>query len=265
MLKRLALAGAAAALLAGALAGGATAAAPTFSNTLLIATWTPPAGLTTSPIANSTGNSEPAIAFGSDGSMAVDGLAWLPFQVNMWKGTFGSTPSYFGAMEANLSINGRGRSELGDEDADVEITAAKTTLLADLDLLVNAHLNQAQIGVDVTRCPVGASGPDDCTTTQLDTAGADRPWITSAGSNVWVSYHDAKNSSIIRVKKSTDDGRTWTSSSSPVVGNGVITGTSMFNNSHGPIVADPSGGVVYESFISGERQSKCCNDGDFNN
>ena len=263
MLKRLALAGAAVVLLAGALAGGATAA-PSFTNTLLISTWTLPPGLTTSPIPNSTGNSEPAIAFGSDGSMAVDGLGWLPFQVNLWKGTFGSTPSYFGAMDTNLSANGRGRTELGDEDADVEITAAKTTILADLDILINAHFNNAQIGVNATRCPAGATGPSQCTTVQLDTAGADRPWITSAGSNVWISYHDAKNSTIIRVKKSTDDGRTWHSSGSPVVGNGPVTGTSTFNNQHGPIVADPSGGYVYESFVSGETQTKCCS-GDFNN
>jgi len=27
--------------------------------------------------------------------MAVDGLAWLPFQVNLRKGHFSATPSYF--------------------------------------------------------------------------------------------------------------------------------------------------------------------------
>ena len=36
-------------------------ASPAFSNTLLLATFTPPASLTTSPHANSTGNSEPVI------------------------------------------------------------------------------------------------------------------------------------------------------------------------------------------------------------
>ena len=87
-----------------AIVAGASASA--FSNTVLRGTWSPPPGLTESPVANSSGDSEPAIAFGSGGAMAVDGLGWLPFQVNLWKGTFGSTPSYFGAMDTNLSING---------------------------------------------------------------------------------------------------------------------------------------------------------------
>src|SRR5438034_5675692 len=165
MLRRSIIAGAL--VLAGLVAAATTSASPpAFSNTLLISTWSPPSGLTTQPIANSTGNSEPAIAFGSDGEMAVDGLGWLPFQVNLWKGTFGTTPSYFGAMDTNLSLTGRGRLELGDEDADVEITAAHTTLLADLDLIVNAGFNNVQLGVSVTRCPAGSGGPADCTTSQ---------------------------------------------------------------------------------------------------
>ena len=229
-----------------------------FSNTPLIATFSPPPGLTTSPIVNSTGNSEPAIAFGSDGSMAVDGLAWLPFQVNLWKGSFGSTPSYFGAMDTNLPIHGRGRVNLGDGDADVEITAAGTTLLADLDIIIGPTGGFSQLGVSVTRCPAGATGPAGCTTAILDQAGADREWITSSGANVWVAYHDARNSSIIRVKKSTDDGRTWHSSGSPLMGLGEVTGGSTFNNSLGPIVADPTTGDVFESFAGGEPQTKCC-------
>src|SRR5439155_12031461 len=98
-----------------------------FSNPPLIAT--APLGIPTAPNANSTGDSEPAIAFGPDGAMAVDGLAWLPFQVNLWRGVFGSTPSYFGAMDTDLKNHGAGRTTLGDEDADVEITAAGTLLL----------------------------------------------------------------------------------------------------------------------------------------
>jgi hypothetical protein len=78
----------------------AAGAAPTaaFTNTPLISTVQLP-GITTAPNADSTGNSEPAITFGRDGSMAVDGLAWLPAQVNLWKGHFGATPAYFGAMD----------------------------------------------------------------------------------------------------------------------------------------------------------------------
>jgi len=71
---------------------------PAFTNTPLISTLPIP-GVTTAPNANSTGNSEPEIAFSNDGTMAVDGLAWLPFQLNVWTGHFGATPSYFGAVE----------------------------------------------------------------------------------------------------------------------------------------------------------------------
>src|SRR5713101_8561953 len=132
-----------------------------FSNTPLIAT--APLGITTAPNANSTGDSEPAIAFGPDGAMAVDGLAWLPFQVNLWKGVFGSTPSYFGAMDTDLQNVGAGRRTLGDEDADVEITSSGTVLLADLDLIVNKQFNAFQLGVNVTRCPAGTTSPAGCT------------------------------------------------------------------------------------------------------
>src|SRR6266700_7394737 len=81
-------------------AAAGTTPTPAFTNTPLISTLQLP-GITTAPNANSTGNSEPAIAFGKDGSMAVDGLGWLPFQSNLWKGHFGATPSYFGAMDTN--------------------------------------------------------------------------------------------------------------------------------------------------------------------
>jgi len=233
----------------------AAAGTPTFTNTPLISTLQLP-GITTAPNANSTGNSEPAIAFGKDGSMAVDGLAWLPFQVNLWKGHFGATPSYFGAMDTNLNNVGAGRTTLGDEDADVEITAAGTTLLADLDLILNPNGRGAQLGVNVTRCPAGTTAPSGCTHAFLDTAGADREWLTTAGTNAWLAYHDSGNSTLIRVKRSTDDGKTWSAAGSPIPGQGSATGDATFNNSIGPIVADPGTGVVYESYAAGEPQTK---------
>src|SRR5690348_3253626 len=101
----------------------ASAATPTFSNTTLFGTWDPTgSGLTIGPAfagsgtpSNSTGDSEPAIAFADDGTMAVDGLGWLPFQVNVWTGTFGSTPSYFGGLDQVVPSHGN-RLTLGDED-----------------------------------------------------------------------------------------------------------------------------------------------------
>jgi hypothetical protein len=259
-MKRLSIAAVVCAAAVATLAAPAAAKplTPAFSNTTLYGTWSPPSDITIAPIANSSGDSEPAIAFGADGAMAVDGLAWLPFQVNMWRGRFGATPSYFGAMDTNLSLQGKGRLELGDEDADTEITSAGTLLLADLDLIINGGFNNFQLGVSVTRCPVGVTSPAGCTTSQLDTAGADRPWITSYRNNVWVSYHDSQNSTMIRVKKSTDDGRTWSPSGSPLVAQGDVTGNSTFNSSAGPIVADPTTGYVYDGFMGGEQTTKCC-------
>jgi hypothetical protein len=235
---------------------------PAFSNTPLIATWS--GGIPTAPHANSTGDSEPAIAFGPDGRMAVDGLGWLPFQVNLWTGRFGVTPSYFGAMDTDLNNVGAGRTTLGDEDADVEITSAGTLLLADLDLILPPAGNGAQLGVNVTRCPAGTTSPSGCRHIFLDTAGADREWITSAGRNVWVAYHDSGNSTRIKVKRSTDDGLTWKSVNSPIVGQGGATGGATFNNSIGPIVADPSNGMLYEAYAAGEPQTKATS-GNYNN
>jgi hypothetical protein len=239
-----------------------TPAASAFTNTPLISTLALP-GVTTAPNANSTGNSEPAITFGRDGTMAVDGLGWLPFQVNLWKGSFGTTPSYFGAMDADLNNVGAGRTTFGDEDADVEITSAGTLLLADLDLITNKN-GSSQLGVNVTRCPAGATAPAGCTHIFLDTAGADRPWIGTAGTSAWVAYHDAGNSTLIRVKRSTDDGRTWSAAGSPIPGQGAATGAATFNNSIGPIVADPGTGTVYESYAAGEPTTKSTSS-DFNN
>ncbi len=87
-----------AAVLASIVALVATAAAssspPTFSNQILRAPAVLP-GVTTSP-PDQSGNSEPAIDFGGpDNTMAVDGLGWLPFAVNLWKGHFGDTPPAF--------------------------------------------------------------------------------------------------------------------------------------------------------------------------
>jgi hypothetical protein len=237
----------------GALAG--TAPTPAFTNTPLISTLPIP-GITTAPNANSTGNSEPEIAFSNDGTMAVDGLAWLPFQLNVWTGHFGATPSYFGAVDANLQNVGAGRTTLGSEDTDVKYTSAGTALLVDLDLITNRNSTGPQLGVNVTRCPAGAAGPSGCTHSFLDTAGADRPWITTAGTNAWVAYHDSGNSTLIRVKRSTDDGRTWQPVGSPIPGQGAATGDATFNNDLGPIVADPGTGTVYEVYAAGEPQTK---------
>ncbi|WP_155992328.1 sialidase family protein [Nocardioides sp. URHA0032] len=254
-------------------------AEPAFSNTTLFSPASPAAfplqpGATTAPHSGQSGNSEPAIAFGGPGNvMAVDGLGQMSVQVNLWKGHFGETPpAYFGAMDTFLPTNGSGRTTVGDGDADVEVTSAGTVLLADLDTLVNrgvlgghAPLSSARLGVSVTRCPAEASGPSGCTTTPIDVAGADRQWITTNGENAWLSYHDSVESELIRVWRSTDDGRTWTRVASPISGQGGVTGDGMANNRVGPIVADPQSGNVYEVFMTGEASAEKGKSEDFNN
>lgn len=251
-------------------ASAAGASTPSFTNTTLFGTWDPTgSGLTIGPAAsgsetppNSSGDSEPAIAFANDGTMAVDGLAWLPFQVNVWTGTFGSTPSYFGGLDQTVPSHGH-RLALGDEDADIEFSSAGTMLLADLNVIINPKFNNAQLGVDVTRCPKGADA-SGCTTTVLDQTQADRPWITHRGTTVWVSYHDSGNSTLIHVQESTDDGLTWHKVSSPVLGQGGATGQATFNNDQGPIVADPNSNYLYDVYAAGTQQSKS-HSADFNN
>lgn len=227
---------------------------PSFSNQTLFGTWDPTgSGLTISP-PNSSGDSEPAIAFANDGTMAVDGLGWLPYQVNVWTGTFGSTPSYFGGLDQVVPSHGN-RLTLGDEDADIDFTSAGTMLLADLNVIINPAFNNAQFGVDVTRCtdPADASS---CATTVLDQTNSDRPWITHRGTTAWVSYHDSGNSGLIHVQRSTDDGKTWHKVSSPIPGQGGNTGKATFNNEQGPIVADPNSNYLYDVYAAGEAQTK---------
>ncbi len=247
-------------------ANASASTGPTFSNQILRAPAILP-GITTSP-PNQSGDSEPAIDFGGpDNTMAVDGLGWLPFQVNLWKGHFGDTPpAYFGAMDTSLPIKGNGRVNLGDGDADVEVTSVGTILLADLDIIFNRTGRFTSLGVSVTRCPASATGPADCTSTVLDTAGADRPWLTTSGTTAYVSWHDRGNSSQITVYRSTNDGLSWTRVASPIVGQGSATGNATFNNSIGPIVADPNdASVVYQPYASGEASVQKGTSGAFNN
>jgi hypothetical protein len=258
---------AAASLLGSLLFSSPVAASAPFSNTLLLGSWTPPSGITTQPHANSSGDSEPAIAFGGpNNTMVVDGLAWLPFQVNMWKGHFGDEPpAYFGAMDITIPVKGRGRIGLGSGDADVEVTSAGTILLTDLIFLVNKPFTGFTLGVSVTRCPAAATEPDDCTTTLLDQAGADRQWITVDGTTAYLSYHDSGSSSLVHVLRSTDDGQTWQRVRGPIAGQGSATGAATFNNSQGPIVADPVTHNVYDVYAAGEASVQKGTSADYNN
>ena len=55
---------------------------------------------TIAPLLTPDGDSEPAIAIGPGGTMAITGLSWLEFNTNLWTGPFGSTPTFRGAVDA---------------------------------------------------------------------------------------------------------------------------------------------------------------------
>jgi hypothetical protein len=257
---------AAALALASAVVATAAAAGPgsrpttPFSNTRLTVPLTQSfAGVTSA----TTGDSEPSVSIGANGHMAVGGLSWIPAQVNFWSGTAGSIPGYFGAMDQSVGVNGNGRYAFGDGDEDFDVGSTGTTHFADLIfVLTNGTYN---LGVAETNCPAGATSKSQCDERVLDTAGADRQWITSNGKKVWLSWHDSGNSTLIHVAYSADDGETWSKAGSPIPGQGAATGDATFDNDQGPIVADPTTGDVFDIYAAGQPGIQKATSAAFNN
>ncbi len=224
------------------------------------------------PLLRNEGDSEPAISIGSNGAMAITGLQWLfdPnfFGTHLWTGPFGSTPSFQGLIDANLQHSGK--SVFGSGDADVDLGSAGTLHATSLIFLLNPTFNGQQLGVSAITCPNGTASnfsfsTSSCKEQIIDTAGADRQWITSDGAHVWISYHDAKNSSLIHVQRSDDDGYTWKNVGDPIVGQGGATGDATFNNIQGPIVADPFTHNVYDIYNAGEAGIQKATTATYNN
>jgi hypothetical protein len=221
---------------------------------------------TNTPLLRPEGDSEPAISIGPDSTMAITGLRWLAFGTNLWTGPTGSTPTYRGVVDAALQQPGR--TVLGGGDADVDIGSTGTLHETSLIFLVNKPFVAATLGVAAVTCPDATStsfSVSNCTSQVLDKAGADRQWITSEHSTVYISYHDAANSSLIHVQRSDDDGFTWRRVGDPVVGQGKLTGFATFNNTQGPIVADPHSGNVYSIYAAGEPSVQKGTSAAFNN
>ncbi len=210
------------------------------------------------PLLQPNGDSEPAISVGSDGTMAITGLPWerasfADFATRLWTGPFGSTPTLQGGMDAGLIKPGR--TVVGALDADVDIGSTGRLHGTSLLGFVNPPSTSVTLGVSAITCPSPASAGftiGSCTAQIIDTAGADRQWITSDGAHVWISYHDSGSSSLIHVQRSDDDGFTWKKVGNPVVGQDGITANSTFNNIQGPIVADPYSHNVYDIYAAGE-------------
>ncbi len=205
-----------------------------------------------------TGDSEPEISIGTDGTMAMVALPWLrsslaDFTTNLWMGPFGSAPTYEGGIDAGLLQSGK--TVLGAGDADVDMGSTGTLHASTLLIFVNPVFNRAQIGVSAIACPnaiPNSFSVNSCTRQIIDTAGADREWVTSDGPHVYISYHDSRNSGLIHVQRSDDDGVTWKNAADPIVGQDGATADATFNNLEGPIKADPFSGNVYDVYAAGE-------------
>jgi hypothetical protein len=203
------------------------------------------------------GESEPAIAMASDGTMAITGLQWLfdPnfFGTHLYVGPFGSTPSFEGLLDSGLRQPGK--IVFGSGDADLDVGSTNTLHTTTLIFFINPKFNRAQLGVSAITCP-NVTSPSfslsGCSTQFVDTTEADRDWITSDGVHVYLSYHDSGNSALIHVQRSEDDGFTWHRAGDPIVGQGGKTGGATFNNIQGNLVADPLTHNVYDIFASGQ-------------
>ena len=218
------------------------------------------------PLLRDDGDSEPAISIASNGMMGITGLSWQLFNTNLWTGALGTTPTFRGVVDAGLQKTGK--RVFGGGDADVDIGSTGTLHATTLIFLVNPPFRSFQLGVSAIACPNGNSPSFDissCSKQIIDTAGADRQWITSDGTHVWISYHDSKNSSLIRVQRSDDDGYAWQKVGNPIVGQGRATGDATFNNTQGPIVADPSSHNVYVVYSAGEPSIQKGTSAAFNN
>src|SRR6266508_5656944 len=141
------------------------------------------------PLLRDEGESEPAISIAGNGTMAITGLQWLfdPnfFGTHLWTGPFGSTPTFRGLLDADLQKTGK--TVFGSGDADVDLGSTGTLHATSLIFLINPTFINAQIGVSAITCTNATAS--DCTSQIIDTAGADRQWITSEGSHVYISYH----------------------------------------------------------------------------
>src|SRR5262249_34426486 len=194
----------------------------------------PPSGFTITPLLLPNGSSEPEISIGLDGTMGMVSLQWLfdptNFGTDLWTGAFTTTGANFqGVIDANLQHPGK--SIFGAGDADVDIGSSGRLHATTLVFLFNPF-NNAQLGVSAITCPSPAGGFSikNCTEQLIDTSQTDRPWITSEGRHVYISYHDSGNSTLIHAQRSDDDGFTWRKIGDPIVGQGSTTGQSTFNN-----------------------------------
>lgn len=219
------------------------------------------------PLTLSFGSSEPEIALNGN-FMAITSLSFeAPNGTQLWTGDFGATPTLQGAIDSALKKAGFA-VVFGGDDASIDLGSTGTLHAATLVAAINKPFRGAQISIAAIRCanPTSADfSVSNCTAQIVDTAGNDRPWITSDGPHVYISYHDSKQAALVRVQRSDDDGFTWTRVGDAITGAGTITASATHNNSAGPIVADPLSHNLYVVFASGETGFLKAKTADFNN
>ncbi|OLB69188.1 hypothetical protein AUI06_09405 [archaeon 13_2_20CM_2_52_21] len=214
------------------------------------------------PLIRPDGSSEPEVTVGADGTAVFVGLSWTQFATNTWKATFGQTPAFQGQVDASLAA-GVG----GGEDADVDLGSTGTLHATTLLAFFNPQTKITQLGVSAITCPNAdlSSNFTHCTSQIIDTTQADRPWVTSDGVHVYISYHDSGSSTTIHVQRSDDDGITFHRVGDPIVGQGGATGNSTFDNDQGKIIADKVTQNVYDVYASGVGGLQKAKTANFNN
>jgi len=219
-------------------------AAPAVANTA-------PPSFTINPLLLTYGSSEPEISIGNDGTMAMVSLSFC-CGTELWTGLFGSIPTDQGVVDAPLQQTGK--SVFSGHDADVDVGSTGRLHISTLVLLANPALRSGQFGVSAITCPdpKSAFSISQCTEQFIDTTNSDRPWVTSDGPHVYISYRDDLNASLINVQRSDDDGFTWQRVGDPIVGQARITADATFNNIQGKLIADPNTHNVYDIYAAGE-------------
>jgi hypothetical protein len=222
---------------------------------------------TNTPLLRPGFSSEPAVSIASNGTMAITSLQFgtADFGTGLWTGAFGSTPPFRGIVDAELQQSGK--FVFGGQDADVDFGSTGSLHLTTLIILINPVFRAAQVGVSAIACPNAASSfsLSSCHSQIIDKTTTDRPWTTSDGAQVFISYHDARNSALIHVQRSDDDGLSWRHVGDPIVGQGGATGDATFNNVQGPIVADLFSHNVYDIYAAGEPGIQKAKIPNFNN
>ncbi len=217
---------------------------------------------TNTPLLQPNGDSEPELSIGQDGTVVYVALSFTQFFTNTWKGSFGTTPAFQGAIDAAI------KNEVGGGgDADVDVGSTGTLHVTTLLFFFNPVMKITQLGVSAITCPNSDTSNNfaNCKAQIIDTTESDRSWITSDGSHVYISYHDSGSSTTIHVQRSDDDGLTFHRVTDPITGQAGVTSNSTFNNDQGKLIADSFTHNVYTVWAAGVAGVQKGTTANFNN